>query len=431
LPENKRSRRGIFVGWWTVILTGIAGGTGYGLYTLGISAFFKDLAAELGLSRAVTSLASGLGRLEGGVTSPLVGWLSDRVGPRWWVVSGLIIAGIGMILMRYIGEVWHYFVVWGVLIGIGLNIALTVAVDKALTNWFVRRRGLAQGLRFSILSVFQIISLQVITSLVLAHGWRDTCFIWGFVMLAMVPFTLALIKNQRPEYYGMLPDGAKVELYETEAGKDMVGLGVEYASSFDETEFTFRQAMKNFTYWVLVIALGLQNIIVGGFTIHIIPFLTDKGIDTAIASGMMGMMVLFTIPSRLFGGIIADRLRKDRLKYLLSGILFLHVIGIGAFLIFESTASVYILLACYGLSLGGATPLLILMLGRYYGRTAFGSILGTTLAIFAPLGLLSPVYCGWVYDTTGSYHTVFVTFVIMAAASALVTLFIRTPRKPV
>jgi len=420
-----------YYGWWTVIIAGISGGLGYGFYTHGFSVFFKDLAAELSLGRAATSVASGIGRLEGGITAPLIGWLSDKLGPKWWIVIGISVAGVGLILMRYITDVWHYYVVWGVLTGIGLNVAMTVAVDKALINWFVRKRGLAQGVRFSLLSVFQIITLQLTTPLVLSHGWRMTCFIWGCITLFFIPLTYTFIKSGRPEQYGWLPDGASHDLSGEGDKKELIDLGTEYAINTGETEFTFGQTMKTMTYWILVIPLGFHNIITNGFTIHIIPFLTDKGIEATLASALMGMMIFFTIPSRFFGGVIADRLRIEHLHYLLAGSLFLHVIGIGSFLIFQSTVSMYVLLACYGLSLGGGMPILILVIARYYGRKAFGSIMGTTIALFAPLALLSPIYCGWVYDTRGSYDIVFVSFVIMAALGSLIILFVRPPRKPV
>lgn len=431
MPEKKRRGFKIYFGWWTVIVTGICGGLSYGFYLLGLSVFFKDLAADLNLGRAATSWAAGIGALEGGITSPLIGWLSDRIGPKWWVVIGISIAGTGMILMRYITDVWQYYVVWGVLIGMGLNVALTVAVDKTLTSWFVRKRGLAQGIRFSLLSIFQIVALQVTTLLVVAYEWRVTSFIWGFIILAFVPLLFLFVKQGRPEQYGMLPDGAAVDFSAVEGKKGLADLGVEYASGTGELEFTFRQAVKTLTFWTLVISLSFQNIITGGFTLHIIPFLTDKGIDTAVASSLMSMMILFAVPPRLVGGFFADRLRKDRLYLLLVATMFLHIIGIGTFLLFQNMASMYVLLICYGLSMGAATPLLILILGRYFGRNAFGSILGTTLALFAPLRLVSPVYCGWVYDTTNSYNTVFVTFIIMAAVSTLILSTLRPPKKPV
>lgn len=431
MPEQKKRGFGLFFGWWTVIITGVCGGLSYGFYTLGLSVFFKDLAAELDLGRAATSVASGIGRLEGGLTSPLIGWLSDKLGPKWWIVIGLGIASVGLVLMRYISEVWQYYVVWGVLVGMGLNVALTVAVDKALTNWFVRRRGLAQGVRFSILSLFQIVALQLTAPLVLANGWRMTNFIWAFVLVAFIPLVVLFIRPGRPEQYGMLPDGAAVDISKLGENVDLTDLGVEYASGTGEIEFTFRQAMKTLSYWTLIIAFGFQTFITGGFTIHIIPFLTDRGLDTSFATFLMSMMVFFALPSRFLCSVVADRLPVNRLHLLLAAALFLNFLGIGSFLLFRNTPSMYVLLVFYGLSMGAATPLLILVLGRYFGRKAFGSILGTTLAVFSPLALISPVYCGWIYDTSGSYITVFITFIIASAVATLVVLTMRRPAPPV
>jgi MFS family permease len=81
--ESKNKKNKIYFGWWTVMVTGIISGLGHGFYGYGISVFFKDIAHELGISRAVTSVAAGVGRLEGGVTSPVTGWPADRYGPKW------------------------------------------------------------------------------------------------------------------------------------------------------------------------------------------------------------------------------------------------------------------------------------------------------------------------------------------------------------
>lgn len=430
MSERKRSHPLIFFGWWSVWVTGTISGLGHGFNIYGFSVFFKDLAADLGLNRAITSLAAGIGRLEGGITSPLVGWLSDKFGPRGSVIAGICIASTGMILMNFITEVWHYYVAWGALIGLGLNIGLTVAVDKALINWFVRRRGLAQGIKFALIGVFGIVVLQVVNTLVLSQGWRTTCLIWGIVMFATVPFAFVFVRPQRPEYYGMLPDGAKIS---PDAGEDrsgMIDMGVGYASSFDETEYSFKQAIRTGTYWLLFVGFSVHNIISSGFTIHVIPFLTDMGITRTTASSMMQMMVFFTIPSRFFGGIIADRVRKNRLQFLLVGTFLLQVIGISTFLLNQNIASIYVWLICHGLSSGTVTPVIILILGRYFGRKAFGSILGTMLACTAPLGLLAPVYCGWVHDITGSYINAFITFGALALFSTITMFFVRDTRPP-
>ena len=73
MSHAEKTRPRIFFGWWSVTFIGIISGLGHGFNTYGISVFFKPIAAELELNRAFTSLAAGIGRLEGGVTSPFVG----------------------------------------------------------------------------------------------------------------------------------------------------------------------------------------------------------------------------------------------------------------------------------------------------------------------------------------------------------------------
>jgi MFS family permease len=430
LPERKSSKLRIFTAWWSVLFIGVVSGLGHGFNAYGISVFFKDISSELQLSRAATSWAPGIGRLEGGITSPLVGWLSDKFGPRWVVIVGVLITGAGLILMNFITQVWQYYVFWGLLIGFGLNIGLTVACDKMINDWFIRRRGLAQGIKFGLISVLAIVVIQIVSPLVELRGWRFTCLIWGFIMLATVPLSYLLVKPRRPEYYGLLPDGAEVGA-ETKTKEDMIARGIGYASTFQETEYSFKEAVKTGTYWLLLIGFSVNNIISSGFNLHVYPFLTDEGISAEVAASMMGMMIFFTAPARVFGGIIADRLPKSRLHLILLVAFLLQVIGLSTFLGFQSLPAIYVLLACHGLSSGVVTPVIVLILGRYYGRKSFGSILGTMVAFLSPMGLLAPVYYGRVFDATQSYNLAFITALGLAIVAVVTMLFVRVPRPPI
>ncbi|MBN1161836.1 MAG: MFS transporter [Dehalococcoidales bacterium] len=426
--EKRKSKFHLFTGWWSVLFIGVVSGLGHGFNMYALSVFFKDIAGEFGIERAATSWSAGIGRLEGGITSPLVGWLSDKFGPRWIVILGIFIAAVGMIIMYFITQVWHYYVAWGVLIGLGLNIGLTVACDKMINDWFIKRRGLAQGIKFALIGVFGIVIIQVITWLNDIRDWRFCCLVWGLVMLASIPLAYVLIKPQRPEHYGLLPDGAEFESDTAKDEQGMIARGVSYASSLQETEYSFKQALKTSTYWLMVIGFTAHNFIAGGFNLHVFPFLTDIGIDDAAASGMMGIMIFFTIPARFFGGIIADRIPKRHLQLLLVAAFLLQVIGISAYLSSRSLAAVYVLLVCHGLSSGAMTPLIVLILGRYFGRKAFGSILGTMIAFLAPMGLFSPVYYGWIFDNNASYDIAFITAVALASIAVVATFLIRPPK---
>lgn len=425
--DHKSRGPRFFFGWWTVLVTGIVSGLGHGFYAYGISVFFKDIASELGIGRAVTSTAAGVGRLQGGITSPLVGWLSDKYGPKWVVFFGVFVTGTGLILMNYIRTVGAYIVVWGVMVGVGLNIGLTVAVDKAINDWFISKRGLAQGTKFSLIGVGGIILIPIVTALVAAHGWRITCLIWGCLILVCAPVSLLFVRQKRPEYYGFLPDGVRPETDSEIRRQEILERGVHLNLNFQEDEYSLKEAFKTGAYWWISVTYCIQLIVSGALNIHMIPFLTDMGIDRVSASGMMSLMVFCTIPARFLAGILTDRVSKGRLNLLMAAIFFLQAAGIADFLVSRSMASIYIMILCYGICSGASVPLMLITIGSYFGRKAFGSITGTSNAMRAPFALIAPVFAGWIYDRSGDYIMALILFAIASAVATLIMCVVRPP----
>lgn len=425
--EYKKKPR-VFFGWWTILVTGIISGLGHGFYSYGFSVFFKDLASELGISRATTSLAAGIGRLEGGITSPLTGWLSDRYGPKWVIFGGTCLMGMGLILMYYINSVWNYIIVWGVIAGVGLNIGLTISVEKSISNWFIKKLGMAQGIKFALIGIVATIAIPTVSWLVFNFGWRFTCLVWGMTILASTPLILIFVKQKIPEHYGFLRDGAPpTSLSDSNSDSSIDFNIISQYSAGSEVELSFKQGLKTSAYWMLCLIFSAQAMTVGAPNIHLVPFLTDMGIDRTIAGGMMGIMVFCTIPSRFFGGMMSDRVPKNRLQYLLAGVLLLLALGFFTFLSFGNTFSIYVLLICFGISSGAFTPLVIVMISRYFGRKAFGVIIGSSLAIRAPLTLTGPVFAGWVFDTTGDYYYAIIIFAILISLAVILSCLTKAP----
>jgi MFS family permease len=409
-----------------VVSAGILSSIGYGFYGNGISVFFKDLASDVGLSRAMTSFAGGFGQLEGGIMSSLTGWLTDKFGPRWVIFSGICITATGMAMIYFITSPWQYFLAWGLLAGIGTTIGCTVAIDKTITNWFMRKRGLALSIKFALMGLCTVILLPIVSKLVSGLGWRMTCLVWSLLLLACAPIMLLIIKQGRPEHYGLLPDGARPGSDAKPGCASALASGGRRSAGVDENEFTFRQAMRTRTFWLIAGAFAVFELSYGGIRIHIVPFLTDMGVERTVASGIMSMTVFFMIPAR-FIGVIGDRVHSRTLVYLLGGTFALTAIGIGIFLLFQSSASVYVMLISHGISSGAVSPLIVLTLGRYFGRKAFGSIFGTCMMIQAPAQLLGPVYAGRMYDTTGSYTRALVLFSAVSVLAAVLICFAKTP----
>ena len=191
----------IFFGWWTVLTGGFLALWGHGYHSYGFSALFKPIASELGFSRAVTSVAASIGRLEGGFEAPLSGWVTDRFGPRWIVIFGILIMSASLILMNFIDSLWTFYVVWGVMFGTGFNIAVTLPIDTAISNWFVKKRGAALSIKMVFSGLSGVLVLPLVAWLIATQGWRMTCVIGGLVM-GFVGLTLAwfFLKLHRPVY---------------------------------------------------------------------------------------------------------------------------------------------------------------------------------------------------------------------------------------
>ncbi len=419
----------IFFGWWTVLTGGILALWAAGYQAYGFSALFKPIASELGFSRAATSIGSSIGRLEGGIEGPLSGWITDRFGPRWIVLAGVFIIGLSLMLMYFVSSIWAFLVVWGVILGTGANIGTSVPVDAAISNWFVKKRGLALGTKMVFSGLSGVVVLPLIAWLITTHGWRVTCLFGGVVMWVIgFPLAWFFLKSHRPEYYGLLPDGATVKKGAVEEGQ-MVDHGVKYAAEVKEVEFTLRQAMRTPAYWLLIVANAVHGLAMPVMNIHAIPFLTDMGIDPVKAAGMMSIYVGVSIPFRFIGGFVVDRIGRERLRFIVGGAYLLQALGFAIFLLNPTMSMIYVWFILYGVGMGVGF-VMSPMRGRYFGRKAFGSIQGTSMAFGTPVGVIAPIYAGWVYDTTGSYTTAFVVVAGLLAAACVLMAFVVPPKPP-
>jgi MFS family permease len=428
LPSNKPAK--IFYGWWLVVLTGLVSGFGTMIVGQGASVLFKPIASDLGIDRSTTSVANGLSGLVQGVCFALAGWLTVKYGPRWVIFGGTCLAGIGLILMNFVSSPLSYYLVWGIVVAVGITLGLSIPIESMLTNWFIRKRGLAYGLKWGLSSGITIAMLPVLSWITQQHGWRSATTIWGIALVISSCVLLYFVKQHSPEHYNLLPDGAP-PIADIDAGKENeVSDENKYVAAIQETEYSFKQAAKTSSYWMVVAGWGVITIIVSGVSLHLIPFLTDVGISPIVAASMLSLMIFFILPARILGSLMSDHVKKNLHKYTLSASMFLITLGLIIFLLIPNSFGIYTLLVLYGLGFGAYVPLNNLILARFFGRKAFGSILGVSQLISAPLAFLSPIYAGWIYDTRSSYVPAFTLFAVLGLIGTAMVCFIRSPQFP-
>jgi sugar phosphate permease len=429
LNKKKRFHK-IYFGWWTVIAGGITSMWSAGYYHYGFSALFKPISETLKLTRAAAAWPAAIGRLEGGIESPISGLITDKFGPRTIATLGALFFGLSLMLMYFVNSQWTFYLVWGVLLGTAYNLTSTIPVNAAITNWFVRLRGRALGTKIALAGLSGVITIRIIAWLIETYDWRVACVVGGLVMVCIpMPLLWIFLRRHRPEYYGLLPDGARAEIKEPDT-EQSIDRGVKYASTFQEVEYTLRQALKTPAFWILIISHASHNLAVPVMNVHAIPLLTDMGLTTGRAAFMMSIMVVTSIPFRFIGGILADRVSKGQLRMLLAGAYALQAISFGIYIRYGTVNSVYYWFVLYGIGMGLAFAINPLIRARYFGRKAFGSIHGASQALMTPFGIIAPVFAGWIYDTYGSYMLALKVGAIILAVSVVLSLLIFSPKPP-
>jgi MFS family permease len=194
-----------FYGWLPVGISFVTMAIGVNARTA-FSLLFPQILDEFGWDRGVTAGAFSFGFLVSAVVTPCVGWLTDRRGPRLVIETGVLLMGTGLVLATLIREPWQLYLTLGALVGGGVNLLAYTGQSLYLTNWFVRRRGLALSIAFSGVGVGSITILPSPQTLIANSGWRTACWSLGLLLVAILA-PLNLLLKRSPADLGLDPDG--------------------------------------------------------------------------------------------------------------------------------------------------------------------------------------------------------------------------------
>ena len=101
--------RGLFYGWVLVGVSALVMILGTVPLFQGMTAWFVVLEQQFGWSRTQLSIAFSLTRVEGSIMGPISGYLTDHLGPRRMVMTGMLVAGGGFLLMSRMQHLWQFY----------------------------------------------------------------------------------------------------------------------------------------------------------------------------------------------------------------------------------------------------------------------------------------------------------------------------------
>jgi MFS family permease len=362
------------------------------VYTFGI--FLKPLAEEFAWSREAVSGAFGLAAMAAAVSSPILGAAFDRMEPRRIIVPSLILFGGGFAaLSRLTPHLWHLYAIF-IVLGLVANGTAQMAYSRAVTSWFVRRRGLALALIMSGGAIGSMVLPPIAEWLVGRSGWRRACAMLGTMVLVIgLPVVVSFVRQRTAGDAGVDDDarGASV-----------------------------RAGLTSRVFWILVAVLFCSSIAQNGAITHLAALLTDRGVGAGAAALAVSAMGGASLLGRLLTGWLLDRFFAARVAFALmtaaaAGVLLLATA--------PSAAAGVIAASLIGLGMGGESDVTPYMLSRYFGLRSFSTLYGFTYTGYACAGAIGPVLMGRAFDATGSYETLLVRLaVVMFIAGGLMLL---------
>jgi predicted MFS family arabinose efflux permease len=364
--------------WWVVVgsVTGLLVCNGPVLgYTFGV--FLKPLMADMGWDRGTASFAMAFGEVFGALSVPALGWMMDRWSIRKVALPGIVAFAVCLCLMGLSPHSLPIFAILFALTSISGQVQCPLGYTKAISAWFDRRRGLALGIAIAAIGFGAMIVPQIAQALITRLGWRG-----AFVCLGVLMFTIAF---PAVALFVREPGPGEGEHRRQTAGV-LPGLAVG-------------EATRTARFWLLAATFFFVALALLGFSGHIVPLLTDRGLSPVAATATFGLLGLATMTGRLVTGYLVDRIFAP------------YVVGafwaapVGGFMLLMSGAGFLPAVGVFlvGFGLGAEADMLAFLNSRYMGQRAFGQLYGYFFMAFALGGACGRFLDGYLFDRAGSY----------------------------
>jgi sugar phosphate permease len=406
----------IFYGWRIVAAS-------VGIQTLhaclllqAFGAYVAVLSEEQGWSKTALSGAAALLSVEGALLGPLLGYLSDRVGPRAMVRTGVVLVSLGFVALSQTRTITHFY---------GAVLLLAVAgsfcgyfpLSVAVVHWFRRRRARALSLT-SLGLAFGGLLVPAVSWVMQTYGWRTMALISAGLWLVLGSLLASVVRG-KPSDMGETVDGEPV------APAEPVGASGTAAAAPPERAFTAAQALRTRAFWFLGLGHAIALLAVTAVNVHAISHIKEGlGYSLALASFVITRMTVSQGCGVLLGAAVGDRWDKRRVA---AGCMLAHALGLLMLTYAANPAMLGAFAVLHGVAWGVRGPFMQALRADYFGLQAIGMILGLS-AILISLGQVGgPLIAGSLADLTGDYRLGFTVLALVVGSGSLLFLMARKP----
>jgi sugar phosphate permease len=403
-----------FYGWVVLACLCCAGFARQGPAVATLSIFVEPLTREFGWSRAALSGAVSLGGVLAALSTPLIGPLLDRSGPRLTLCVAVLVTGVAMLLLSLTQSLFVFYLLFCIA---RMNWAgpFDLGIYGGVNNWFVVRRAFATSVA-TVAQLSGLVTMPLIAQLAMRHhGWRGGWLAIGMVTLLIGFLPVCLFMVRRPEDLALRPDGRST-------GTSLAASG---PADVSEASFSRSEAIRTSAFWLLLLYTVLVYPVQAGVSLHQAAHLTERGIGPTTAATTISAFSLMSAVASIACGLLPRRLPTRYPLAVTGGFL---TAGTFAMIGIASTTQGYVAAALFGVGIGGVLTLLPIAWADYFGRAHFAAIRGIALAVQVIAQALGPLLSGALHDWTGSYRLSLQCFAVLSCLSVVSALAARRPR---
>ena len=369
---------------------------GFGLFNLSITQLN-------GWGRETFALALALQNLTWGITQPLFGGLSDRLGSFKVLLVGGLLYAIGLAGMATASSSLMFILFGGIMIGVAQSCTTYIVVYGVIgRNCPEEKRVWAMGVAAAMGSFGQFLMVPVDQTLISSFGPQGALLALSSLALLILPLSYLLREGKRAL---------------TVKQQDQTALEA-IKEAFQEKNFI----LINLGYFVC----GFQVVFIG---VHFPAYLKDMskiypGISNPeLATIALALIGLFNVLGTYYAGVLGQKLPK---RLILATIYVSRSIAISIFLLMPITASsVYIFSAVMGILWLSTVPVTNALITQIFGIKHMAMLSGFAF-LSHQIGSFLGVYLGgYLYDQVGNYNIVWFIAIALGIFAGAVNLPIK------
>lgn len=379
--------------------------------------FITPFESEFGWDRSVIAIAFAISLFLYGISGPFMAALLNVMGLRKMMLMSMATLLIGMLLTFIMQQAWQLIIIWGIIIGLGSSLFLTVLSPYVANHWFEKRRGLAVGILTASTATGQLILLPVLASIIENYSWRPAMGLIVTLSLIMLIIILLFIKNS-PKDVGLLRYGLEEEIEESDEGPKENPIVIAFKGLLT--------AIKMKEFWLLAGSFFICGFSTNGlFGTHFVSYCISFGVPLVTAASLLSFMGLFNLIGTTLSGWLSDRFDNRWLLFTYYALRGTSLVLLPYALKEGNMTLLFVFSVFYGLDWIATVPPTISISRQIFGIKQSGVIYGWIFASHQ-VGAAAAAYGGGlIYQFFSSYTGAFLMAGVFCLIASFFVIFIK------